>query len=90
MAVRVVLPGCSVAGFKHTRGNPTAPPHPSPTPPTHLPLPPTNPTQVLHAAGFLYDSTLIDDPLGDSLSRGMAARLWPYGMQDGIPQNCDE
>ena len=54
------------------------------SPPLHTPK------QVLHAAGFLYDSTLIDDPLGDSVSRGMAARLWPYSMQDGVPQNCEE
>lgn len=47
-------------------------------------------TQVLAEAGFLYESTLIDDPLGGSLSRGMAARLWPYAMGDGIPQNCEE
>ena len=46
--------------------------------------------QVLHRSGFLYDSSLLEDPTGESLSRGMAARVWPYTLQDGVAQNCEE
>lgn len=43
------------------------------------------PLQVLHAAGFLYDSTLLECP-SCSLSRGPGARVWPYTLQDGAAQ----
>ena len=43
---------------------------------------------MLAEAGFLYDATLLEEPSGASLTRGMAARVWPYTLQDGIPQNC--
>ncbi len=46
--------------------------------------------QVLAANGFLYDASLIENPEGESISKGLAARLWPYSLQDGIPQNCEE
>lgn len=46
--------------------------------------------QVLAANGFLYDASLIENPEGESISKGLGARLWPYSMQDGIPQNCEE
>jgi hypothetical protein len=45
---------------------------------------------VLHHSGFLYDSSLLEDPTGESLSRGMAARVWPYTLQNGVAQNCEE
>ncbi|PRW33708.1 polysaccharide deacetylase [Chlorella sorokiniana] len=46
--------------------------------------------EVLAANGFLYDASLLEKPEGESLSRGLAARLWPYSLQDGIAQNCEE
>ena len=56
--------------------------HPWPCLPAH--------PQVLHRGGFLYDSSLLEDPTGESLSRGMAERVWPYTLQDGVAQNCEE
>ncbi|KAI7841427.1 hypothetical protein COHA_004822 [Chlorella ohadii] len=49
----------------------------------------SNPTvrQVLKSNGFLYDSTILEEPT-NSISNGMAARTWPYTLQDGVPQNC--
>ncbi|PSC74020.1 polysaccharide deacetylase [Micractinium conductrix] len=49
----------------------------------------SNPTvrQVLLENGFLYDSTILETPQ-TSLSSGQGARVWPYTMQDGVPQNC--
>ncbi|KAI7844071.1 hypothetical protein COHA_002215 [Chlorella ohadii] len=44
--------------------------------------------QVLASNGFQYDSTLLEEAM-HSISGGMAARTWPYTLQDGIPQNCD-
>ena len=43
--------------------------------------------QLLHGAGFLYDSSLIEDGTW-SVSRGFQARLWPFDMAGGIPINC--
>ncbi|EFN54021.1 hypothetical protein CHLNCDRAFT_136061 [Chlorella variabilis] len=44
--------------------------------------------QVLHGAGgFLYDSSLLEEAEG-SIARGLAARVWPYSMDGGIPQDC--
>lgn len=43
--------------------------------------------QVLKSNGFLYDSTILEEPT-NSISNGMAARTWPYTLQDGVPQNC--
>ena len=43
--------------------------------------------QVLLENGFLYDSTILETPQ-TSLSSGQGARVWPYTMQDGVPQNC--
>lgn len=33
-------------------------------------------------------SSLIEEGTGSSVSRGMAARLWPWDMAHGIPVNC--
>jgi hypothetical protein len=44
--------------------------------------------QVLYDNGFLYDSTILEWPSDASLSNGMSQRVWPYTMNDGIPQNC--
>lgn len=44
--------------------------------------------QVLAGNQFLYDSSLIEDGTGKSLSKGMASRLWPWDMMYGIPVNC--
>jgi len=44
--------------------------------------------QVLASNGFQYDSTLLEEAM-HSIPGGMAARTWPYTLQDGIPQNCD-
>ncbi|KAL4424966.1 hypothetical protein ABPG77_002851 [Micractinium sp. CCAP 211/92] len=44
--------------------------------------------EVLAANGFLYDSSLVEDTLGGSASRGFANRLWPFDMGGGIPMNC--
>ncbi|KAL4420561.1 hypothetical protein ABPG75_010217 [Micractinium tetrahymenae] len=43
--------------------------------------------QVLHASGFLYDSTLLECS-SCSISRAPSARVWPYTLQDGVAQNC--
>lgn len=53
---------------------------------THTPLVPA--LQVLAESGFLYDSTILETPDGGSVSQGMAARLWPYTLQDGVAQDC--
>ncbi|KAL4420271.1 hypothetical protein ABPG77_005611 [Micractinium sp. CCAP 211/92] len=45
---------------------------------------------VLHNSGFLYDSSLVEDTSGKSVSRGPGARIWPWAMGYGIPINCDE
>lgn len=50
--------------------------------------PPALPSQVLAAAGFQYDSTLIEEQRA-SLSAGFADRVWPFTLQDGIPMNVD-
>ncbi|PRW05840.1 hypothetical protein C2E21_9462 [Chlorella sorokiniana] len=49
----------------------------------------SNPTvrQVVKSNGFLYDSTILEEPT-NSISNGMGARTWPYTLQDGVPQNC--
>lgn len=44
--------------------------------------------QAVKAAGFWYDSTILESPDGESASRGTAARLWPYTLQDGVAQDC--
>lgn len=44
--------------------------------------------QVLAENGFLYDSSLVEDTLGSSVSQGFANRLWPFDMAAGIPINC--
>ena len=70
-----------------------APPRPAPPRPAACrPSPPTPPAapsalQVLRDNGFLYDSTILEE-VHASLSDGMAARVWPYTLQDGVPQNC--
>lgn len=52
----------------------------------------TNPAQVwdlLHSdGGFLYDSTLIENTQGRSMSWSMSDRVWPWDMANGIPINC--
>ena len=49
-----------------------------------------NPEQrrVLWQNGFLYDSSLIEEGTGSSLSTGPAGRVWPFTLQDGIPIIC--
>lgn len=54
-----------------------------------LPVPPSPPRQVIHGAGFLYDSSLLERPQG-SASRGLDRRLWPYSLGDGVAQDCEE
>jgi peptidoglycan/xylan/chitin deacetylase (PgdA/CDA1 family) len=44
---------------------------------------------LLAGNGFLYDSSLIEEGTGNSLSGGMAARVWPFQSDEGIPINCD-
>ncbi|KAL4422676.1 hypothetical protein ABPG75_008873 [Micractinium tetrahymenae] len=50
----------------------------------------TNPKvrQVLAEAGFEYDSSLIENTKGASVSNSFADRIWPFDMGDGIPINC--
>lgn len=43
---------------------------------------------VLHNNGFLYDSSLVEDGAGSSVSRGPGARIWPWAMGHGIPIKC--
>ncbi|EFN51596.1 hypothetical protein CHLNCDRAFT_139978 [Chlorella variabilis] len=45
--------------------------------------------QVLSENGFLYDSSLIEEGKGASLSKGMGDRVWPFQMDGGVPINCD-
>lgn len=44
------------------------------------------------AAGLLYDSSLLElggsGTYADSLSRGMAQRVWPFSLTWGVPINC--
>ncbi|PSC71479.1 polysaccharide deacetylase [Micractinium conductrix] len=46
--------------------------------------------RVLSDQGFLYDSSLVEDTLGSSASRGFANRLWPFDMGAGIRTNCSD
>lgn len=50
----------------------------------------TNPKvrQVLADAGFEYDSSLIENTKGASVSNSFGDRIWPFDMGDGIPINC--
>lgn len=41
--------------------------------------------EVLAAAGYEYDSTIIE-PFNTASSPSWAERLWPYTMDAGIPQ----
>lgn len=43
--------------------------------------------EVLAAAGYEYDSTIIE-PFNTASSPSWAERLWPYTMDAGIPQDC--
>ncbi|EFN52368.1 hypothetical protein CHLNCDRAFT_138797 [Chlorella variabilis] len=43
---------------------------------------------ILHENGFLYDSSLIEDGTGRSITWGMDGRVWPWDMENGIPINC--
>lgn len=45
--------------------------------------------EVLEENGFLYDSTLIEETTGNSLSGGPDSRIFPWNMENGIPINCD-
>ncbi|KAI7844629.1 hypothetical protein COHA_001719 [Chlorella ohadii] len=45
--------------------------------------------KVLGDNGFLYDSSLIEETTGASVSRGLAERLWPFDLANGSPINCD-
>ncbi|KAL4425399.1 hypothetical protein ABPG75_009415 [Micractinium tetrahymenae] len=56
--------------------------------PAALLLPRDTLDQVLLEAGYLYDSTILETPDGESVSQGKAARLWPYTLQDGVAQDC--
>lgn len=42
----------------------------------------------LYENGFKYDSSLIEEGTGSSLSNGMSARVWPFQMDGGVPINC--
>lgn len=42
---------------------------------------------ALHEAGFLYESSLVEDPR-QSLSRGFGSRIWPWDLGFGVPINC--
>jgi len=44
--------------------------------------------EVLAENGFLYDSTLIEEVTGNSISNGFSERAWPWDMEQGIPINC--
>ncbi|KAL4448990.1 hypothetical protein ABPG77_007707 [Micractinium sp. CCAP 211/92] len=44
--------------------------------------------EVLEEDGFLYDSTLIEEMTGNSLSGGPDSRIFPWNMTIGIPINC--
>ncbi|KAL4422675.1 hypothetical protein ABPG75_008872 [Micractinium tetrahymenae] len=44
--------------------------------------------EVLEENGFLYDSTLIEETTGNSLSGGPDSRIFPWSMESGIPINC--
>lgn len=43
--------------------------------------------EVLWEAGFLYDSSLVED-FRHSVSRGFGNRLWPWDLGFGNPVNC--
>ncbi|EFN52367.1 hypothetical protein CHLNCDRAFT_138796 [Chlorella variabilis] len=45
--------------------------------------------EVLSENGFLYDSSLIENTKGKSISNGMGDRVWPWDLGEGFPQNCD-
>ncbi|PRW59662.1 polysaccharide deacetylase [Chlorella sorokiniana] len=47
-----------------------------------------NVRKVLAANKFLYDSTLIEEVAGSSLSRGMSRRVWPFDLAHGAKTNC--
>ncbi|KAI7844630.1 hypothetical protein COHA_001720 [Chlorella ohadii] len=47
-----------------------------------------NVRKVLAANKFLYDSTLIEEISGSSLSRGMGRRVWPFDLAHGAKTNC--
>lgn len=38
---------------------------------------------------YPFRSSLIEEGTGNSLSGGMAARVWPFQADEGIPINCD-
>lgn len=43
--------------------------------------------EVLHEAGFLYESSLVED-YKYSVSKGWGQRLWPWDLGFGNPMNC--
>ncbi|PSC76360.1 Polysaccharide deacetylase domain-containing [Micractinium conductrix] len=45
--------------------------------------------EAVLAAGYQYDSTILEVPEDGALSQGMGARLWPYTLQDGVLLNCE-
>lgn len=34
-------------------------------------------------------SSIIEDGTGQSMSKDMTQRLWPFDMVDGVPINCN-
>ncbi|PRW60004.1 polysaccharide deacetylase [Chlorella sorokiniana] len=45
--------------------------------------------KVLADNGFLYESSLIEETTGASVSKGLAERVFPFDLADGSPINCD-
>lgn len=44
--------------------------------------------EVLAENGFLYESSIIEEGTGNSVSGGMDSRVWPFDMGEGVPLNC--
>jgi peptidoglycan/xylan/chitin deacetylase (PgdA/CDA1 family) len=44
--------------------------------------------EILADNGFLYDSSLIENTQGNSVSEDFSVRTWPWDMANGFPINC--
>lgn len=47
-----------------------------------------NTRKALSKLGFLYDSTLLEETSGNSVSRSPSQRVYPFSMDNGVPLNC--
>ncbi|PRW32547.1 polysaccharide deacetylase isoform A [Chlorella sorokiniana] len=47
-----------------------------------------NTRKALSTLGFLYDSTLLEETSGNSVSRSLSQRVYPFSMDNGVPLNC--